>query len=152
MLLFKRISSTYDDYAEACKTLFETSHGRGYSRSKSRKMKREIWRNPYTPKTAGADNDTFIPIILRYNQFGKKFMHNMWKNIVQTDELFHDYRLVAAYSKNKNLANHLVRAKVKQLDDVRESDPDPNLDPKPSVRTGAFRTGTRFPKGINCLH
>lgn len=115
LLRFKRISSTFEDYANACFILFEALKDRGYSRSKFRKMKRDIWSTPYQPKqknSTEANKDKFIPLVLRYNQFGNKFM-TLWKNVIADNPNFADFRLVAAYSKNKNLGNYLVHSKLK---------------------------------------
>ena len=112
LLRFKRISSTFEDYAESCKILFEALLGRGYSSSRLRKMKREIWRNPYTPKDKSKTQDNnLLPIVLRYNQFGNKVI-NLWKNIIRGNDYFKDCRLVSAYSKNKSIADHLIRSKL----------------------------------------
>lgn len=115
LLRFKRISSTYDNYSESCVILFNALKERGYSKSKFRKMKREIWlqanKTNNITESESNSNENMIPLILRYNQFGNKFMQ-LWKNVIKENSLFQDYRLVAAYSKNKNLANYLVRAKL----------------------------------------
>jgi len=78
-------------------------------------MKREIWlqanKTNNITESESNSNENMIPLILRYNQFGNKFMQ-LWKNVIKENSLFQDYRLVAAYSKNKNLANNLVRAKL----------------------------------------
>lgn len=117
VLRFKRISSTYEDYAEACYILFQALQQRGYSRSKLRKMKRDVWLLQDQPKTAAATKPgqtNLIPLVLRYNQFGNKFMH-LWKNIINNNSELSDCRLVAAYSKNRNLASYLVSSKLKPL-------------------------------------
>ena len=116
LLRFKRLSSTYDNYAESCFILFNALKERGYAKRKFRKMKREIWLLPdkksnSTVSESVACNKDMIPLSLRYNQFGNKFMQR-WKSIIQENSLFDDYRLVAAYSRNKNLASYLVSAKV----------------------------------------
>lgn len=115
VLRFKRISSTFEDYANACHTLFSVLQTRGYSRSSLRKMKREIWAN--TQLSAGNNNSAqckMVPLVLRYNQFAQKFM-SLWKGIIKTNPSFENYRLVAAYRKNKNLGNFLTHSKLTNL-------------------------------------
>ena len=44
-----------------------------------------------------------------------------WKSIIQENSIFDDYRLVAAYSRNKNLASYLVSDKENtQLKEVKQ--------------------------------
>ena len=125
LLRFKRLSSTYDNYSESCFILFNALKERGYSKRKFRKMKREIWIQPdkksnNTVSESNTCNKDMIPLSLRYNQFGNKFMQ-MWKSIIQENSIFDDYRLVAAYSRNKNLASYLVSAKVNtQLKETKQ--------------------------------
>ena len=91
-------------------------------------MKREIWieenRSVRTvdSKSSIGHNNNMIPLIMRYNQFGNKFMQ-LWKNVIKDNTLFNDYKLVAAYSRNKNIGNYLVRAKLNnELDDIDKPD------------------------------
>jgi hypothetical protein len=112
VLRFKRISSTFEDYSSACHTLFSVIRQRGYSRSSLRKMKREIWNNNIVCNTKNkTDNSKMVPLILRYNQFAQTFM-SLWKQVIKSNSTFTDCRLVAAYRKNKNLGNFLVRSKL----------------------------------------
>jgi hypothetical protein len=109
VLRFKRISSTFEDFSLACKTLFAAIEIRGYSRSKLRKMKRDIWSNNLPQKDP--KDSKMIPLVLRYNQIAHKFM-TLWKESIKENSVFEDYRLVAAFSKNKNLGNFLTRSKL----------------------------------------
>lgn len=122
VLRFKRICSTYEDYSEACYILFGAIQKRGYSSSKLRKMKRDVWRLQEHQKAATntTKEKPLIPLILRYNQFGPKFM-NLWKSIIKDNEEFDNARLVAAYSKNKNLGNYLIKSKLSPLIENRDS-------------------------------
>jgi hypothetical protein len=76
-------------------------------------MKREIWRQPVTlPDTiCKKDKNNLFPIIIRYNQFGNRFV-NLWKNIINENAMFSDGRILAAYCKNKNINNYLVRSRL----------------------------------------
>ena len=138
LIRFKRISSTFEDYSEACLILFNSLQKRGYSKSRLRKMKREIWQaqNKSLKKSTPSENDTadsMIPLILQYNQFGNKFMH-LWKNIIRDNNLFKESKLVAAYSKNKNLSNYLVRARItKQINKPQKNEI--NYEPNPGFYT-----------------
>lgn len=109
LLRFKRISSTYENYSEACYILFNALKDRGYSSSKLRKMKRDVWQ--INNDIVITENNKIIPIILKYNQLGYKFV-NLWKNIIKDNNSFDNFKLIAAYSNNKNLASHLVRSNL----------------------------------------
>ena len=112
LLRFKRISSCFEDFTKACGVLFEALQPRGYNPSLLRKMRREIWNSDPNPQPTSVDSSRpMIPLILRYNQLGHKFM-KLWKGIVTDSDLFSEYRLVAAYSKNKNIRDHLVKSKL----------------------------------------
>lgn len=112
LLRFKRISSTHDDFAAACHILFAAIQKRGYSRSRLRKMKREIWSEKQIFGTKiQTNNSKMIPLVLRYNQVAQKFM-TLWKGIIRENSTFENCRLVAAYRKNKNLGNFLIRSKL----------------------------------------
>lgn len=115
-LRFKRISSCFDDYNSACSVLFSALQPRGYNPSLLRKMRRDIWNQPVEPKRS-SDQDSsrrLVPLVLRYNQHGQRFM-NLWKGIISDNESFKECRLVAAYSKNKNLSNYLVKSKLTSI-------------------------------------
>ena len=49
-------------------------------------------------------------------------MH-LWKNIIHDNSLFRDSKIVAAYSRNKNLKNYLVRSKI--TNEPKESSKNP---------------------------
>lgn len=118
LLRFKRISSCFEDYNTACNILFSALKPRGYNPSLLRKMRREIWNTePNLDPTPSSVSKPMIPLILRYNQLGHKFM-NLWKGIISGSESFGEYRLVAAYSKNKNIGNYLVKSKLPDLNSV----------------------------------
>ena len=97
VLRFKRISSTFEDYCLACNILFSAIEKRGYSRRKLRKMKRDIWSNNQPPPNP--TNSKTIPLVLRFNQIGHKFM-TLWKKIIKENPMFENCRLVSAFRKN----------------------------------------------------
>ena len=92
-------------------------------------MKREIWLGPdknssNTNLDSNTSNINMIALSLRYNQFGNKFMQ-MWKTIIQENSLFEAYRLVAAYSRNRNIASYLISAKLNtQLKEIEHKETD----------------------------
>jgi tripartite motif-containing protein 2/3 len=97
-------------------------------------MKSEVWlqmdkmakENTAVAKSTDVDKD-MIPLCLRYNQLGNKFMHK-WKSVIQENSQFDDYRVVAAYSRNRNLASYLVSSKVKsKLKESKEVEADLNI-------------------------
>ena len=135
LLRFKRISSTHEDYGAACYTLFQAIQKRGYSRSRLRKMKREIWADNQTlgRNQIAAGRTKMIPLILRYNQFAQKFM-TLWKTIINENSTFKDCRLVAAYRKNKNLGNFLTRSKLQNNDSNTTA---PNAQQRTHVSVGS---------------
>jgi hypothetical protein len=121
LIRFKRISSSLYDYEAACHTLFSALQSRGYSKSLLRKMKRDVWHPKSETRQIAANveiNNTarqqFIPLVLRYSQVSHKFV-NLWKGIIQENQNFVDYRLIAAYKKNVNIQNILVKSKLQPI-------------------------------------
>jgi len=95
-------------------------------------MKSQIWlqadkKSNNNTLASTICNKDLIPLSLPYNQLGNKFMH-LWKSIIQDNSLFDNYRLVAAYSRNKNLASYLVSAKVnRQFKELEQVETDLHL-------------------------
>ena len=78
-------------------------------------MKREIWNAPSQTASPTQTDKQLIPLILRYSQWGFKFM-KVWKDTISDNPRFDNCRLVAAYSKNKNLGRFLVSSKLRPLE------------------------------------
>jgi len=66
LIHFKRISSSWEDYREACSILIRTLVSRGYTKAKLLKEQRNVWRN-WQEKTPlaklGEKLDEVIPIV-----------------------------------------------------------------------------------------
>lgn len=118
LIRFKRISSCFTDYSWACQTLFNSITSRGYSFRMLRKMKREIWLDENTgPKRtvqSGGPPEKVLPMVLKFNPKAHIFI-NSWKNSVGKHPIFTNYKLIAAYKRNKNLRDCLVRSKLQPL-------------------------------------
>lgn len=148
VLRFKRLSSTKRDFDNACYILFRVIEKRGYSRSRLRKMKREIWSQNISLIGTKKQNDSkLLPIVLRYNQLGHKFM-SLWKGKIAENNTFDKYRIVAAYKRNRNLGDLLVRSKLYPESNpiMPESNPDPNPLPPPYPNPGFSACGS-----IRCM-
>lgn len=122
LLRFKRLSSTFEDYEATCQVLFKALSTRGYNVKSLQKAKRDIW--PYrgfqpvdTP--AVRTQTKMIPIVIKYNQFANKFLR-IWRGIIADNESLGDFRVVAAYTKNRSIGSYLVKSRLGTLDgDVR---------------------------------
>ena len=109
LIRFKRLSSTIEDFNQTCKTLFSYIQRRGYSSSKFRKLKYEIWYKydaTLKPQQAG---DKTIPLIMNYSSLGTQLL-SKYRNILKKNDLFLNYKIVSAYRIPKNLRGLLVRA------------------------------------------
>lgn len=109
---FKRLSSSYEDYLETCKTLFSFLKNRGYSASIFRKMKHDIWYN-YNEQNAVSKlnhkTQPILPIIMPFSGIGRNLVQK-YKKAIETTNLFSDFKLISAYKIYPNLKKLLVRA------------------------------------------
>jgi len=121
---YKRISSTYEDYHEACTILTRTLLKRGYQRTELRKFKREIWRDWQEKRTDGPndrENKDVIPVVTYYDKFHCR-LNRRWKAKITANPLFGECRVIAAYRRHKNLKDWLVRSRFGP--DSAEEDPE----------------------------
>lgn len=112
VLRFRRLSSYKTDYDWACRTLFHSLRKRGYNYRLLRKTKLDIWNN-YTPKNT-SNNKPMLPIVIPYNPLSAHIVYQ-WKKLIHEHEKFKDYRVIAAFSRNKNLGELLAPRKPKQI-------------------------------------
>lgn len=113
LIRFKRISSSFEDYESACRVLFLSLQKRGYCKRLLRKLKKTIWLNHTdTAKPAGVVDGKFIPLIVQFNHVSQKFV-KIWKDTIVENNRFQDFKLVAAYKRNKNLASFLTSSKLR---------------------------------------
>jgi len=110
VLRFKRLSSFKTDYDQACHTLFISLQHRGYNKRQLRKAKLDIWTN-YKPRTNDT-NTKILPIVIPYSSLSTKLVYE-WKQLLTQSPLFQDYRIISAFSRNKNLGELLAPRKIK---------------------------------------
>jgi hypothetical protein len=111
LLRFKRISSNFADYNNACKILFNALAKRNYSKSLLRKMKRDIWGLDDTLKRVAPVISEDLPIVIPFCHLGNALAKN-WKNSVSKNDKFKNFRLITAYCNSKNLRKTLVRGSL----------------------------------------
>ena len=106
---FKRISSSLEDYNQACTTLWTALKNRGYSKTTYRTLKRDIWLNYDKPPNRGDKNDLdIIPVINFFDPIGAS-VTKMTKHVIRKNNKLSKFRSVAAYKIHKNLRRHLVK-------------------------------------------
>lgn len=112
LLRFYRVCSRQEDFRAATKVLFSTLTTRGYSRSflrkcfKSFRQTRPIWVS------------SLLPIITNYSKSAVRLVRTLKNNFYQgidNSQVLQNYRLIAAFRKNKNLKDYLVKAKLRPL-------------------------------------
>jgi hypothetical protein len=91
---FKRISSTFYHYESTCHTLFHTLKYRGYSFSKFRKIKREVYNNYTTSRPTKSKN--IFPIVTYYDPISIR-INKYIKQTLSHNPAFSNTRLLAAY-------------------------------------------------------
>jgi hypothetical protein len=114
LLRFKRLSSTFTDYDNTCKILFNSLEKRNYSKSLLRKMKRDIWASednllPVGRGAAAAGREEELPIVIPFSDFGRSLSIE-WKRIIKLNPKLANFRLITAFSNSPNLRQKLVRS------------------------------------------
>lgn len=116
LLRFYRVCTREEDFRAATKVLFSTLNTRGYSRSflrksfKTFKQTRPIWAS------------SLLPIITNYSISAVRLIRTIKRNFqqgIEHSQVLQNHRLIAAFRKNKNLQDYLVRAQLKPLKSVR---------------------------------
>jgi hypothetical protein len=105
VLRFRRLSSFKRDYDVACYILFDSLVNRGYNKRNLRKMKLDIWCN-YNPRIVDRNKPIF-PIVIPYSPLASHLIYE-WRKLILQHDLFKDYRITAAFCRNKNLAELLA--------------------------------------------
>jgi len=114
LLRFKRISSTFVDYDNACIILFSALSKRNYSKSFLRKMKRDVWAVQATNRktdTVITTEKPLLPIVIPFCNTGHELSRS-WKNFIKQNDKFENFRLITAYCNSKNLGQKLVRSNL----------------------------------------
>ncbi|XP_045897466.1 uncharacterized protein LOC123964654 [Micropterus dolomieu] len=112
LLRFHRICTRSEDFKEATKVLFSALTSRGYCRAFLRRaFKTFLHTKPLT-------TDSLLPVITTYSPSAVKLVRTLkhnFQNLISTTQLLQDHRLIAAFRKNKNLQDTLVKAKLATL-------------------------------------
>lgn len=111
LLRFHRICTQRDDFVKATKVLFAALSSRGYSRTFLRSCFRTFLQvKPVLLGTALPLVSTFSPSTVRL----VKQIKNNLENHLKKHQTNTDLRIIAAFRKNKNLKDYLVKAKIKK--------------------------------------
>lgn len=116
LLRFSRICSRQEDFMRATKLLFSALSSRGYSRSFLRRQLKTFKQRKPTSLSS------MVPFVSTYSPSTVKLVRAIKRNFhqfLESSEHLQDHRIIAAFRKNKNLQDILVRAKVPPLSDAR---------------------------------
>ena len=123
LLRFHRICTQSDDFKRATKVLFQALSTRGYSRTFLRScFKSFLEVKPILVGTALPFVTTFSPSTVRL----VKQIKNNLQNHIQKHQPNTELRIIAAFRKNKNLQDHLVKAKIKKSTEFSRAGPQKN--------------------------
>jgi len=113
LIRFKRLSSTKQDYDNTCNILFSVLKTRGYSITKLRIEKTNIWFNhiDLNRNTVNTATTDILPIILPYNSINTELALK-YKSLISHSQCFPNTKLVTAFKSNKNLKGFLVKSKL----------------------------------------
>lgn len=116
LIRYRSISTNYVDFLHTCQTVFKSLRPRGYSRRMLRAARCQAW-NFFEGKkesTKRNENQNILPIVLPYNSLNVSLI-KAWRQIISTNTLFQDYKIIAAYKNNRNLTGTLVRSKLPNI-------------------------------------
>lgn len=112
VLRFKRLSSFKTDYDKACFILFNSLKKRGYNKRQLRQTKSEIWYYHTEIDKETNINNNLIPIVIPYSPIAEHIVRE-WKRKIVSKKGFSKFRIIAAYSKHRNIAQLLNYTKPK---------------------------------------
>lgn len=111
LLRFKRICTRQEDFKVAVKTLFPSLLNRGYTATILRRALRTF------EEAKPICVDPILAIVVTYSEANVSFVQKLKNNFIRSggEAFLKDYRLIAAYRRNKNLRDFLVRSKLRPL-------------------------------------
>lgn len=112
LLQFHRICSRYEDFRMATKVLFSVLTTRGYSRSFLRKVQKEFLNQ--TPESTGP----LLLLVVDYSTTALKTVRDIKRhffNATRDRNVLHDFRIIPAFRRRKNLRDYLITARVPPL-------------------------------------
>lgn len=118
ILRFKRICTRESDCIEAERRLFLSLKKRGYSWSFMRRIKRDTFVKKRLEGRETPPDKILIPIITTYSPFTQQATLKIKENftrILGNSTVFQQHRPIAAFRKNPNLKDLLVRAKLPRM-------------------------------------
>ena len=125
LIRYKRISSTWEDYVEAAKTLFQNLRSRGYSWVKMWDELKYIWfyytDNPQINNKNNDDklNPNLFPIIIHFDKIGTK-LGQKYRDILTDSKLFDNTKFLLAYKNHKNVGKCLINSVIKIADETEK--------------------------------
>lgn len=118
LLRFQRICTKNAEFWVAVRTLFQALRKRGYSRSFLRQCLRTFEDKKDTVERK------IIPLITRYSSTStvlNRRLKNNFERVIGNTGILGNWRVVSAYTRNKNLGDYLVRAKLERIQEARAS-------------------------------
>ncbi|XP_024120271.1 uncharacterized protein LOC112141375, partial [Oryzias melastigma] len=112
LLRFHRISTQASDFKHSTKVLFAALATRGYPRSFLRKCFNSFL------DIKPINLSPILPVITTYSPFSLRLLRVIKSNFqtfVQESNRLQDHRIIAAFRRNQNLGDHLVKAKISSL-------------------------------------
>lgn len=112
LLRFHRICTQQSDFEEATRTLFTALRPRGYCRSFLRKSYKDFLR-----KKSHSDR-IILPFVTTYSSAAIRLIRMIkdnFQSVLGGKQALQNYRVIAAFKKNKNLQNILIKAQIRPL-------------------------------------
>lgn len=112
LIRFKRISSSWKDYINTTKILFNSLSGRGYSWSLMWNMLKTVWFNEDIGNGSKDNPKEPFPIVVQYNSLGIQ-LAKRYRETLKKNHFFEKFQLINAYKNHPNLRKMLVRSELK---------------------------------------
>ena len=111
LLRFKRICTRQEDFKAATNILFSSLLNRGYTST----MLRQALRTFEVVKPISVES--VLAVVVTFSESNVKFVQKLKRNFVSSggENFLRGFRLIAAYRRNPNLQDSLVRSKLRPL-------------------------------------
>lgn len=119
LIRYKRISSTWEDYIGAARTLFHNLGNRGYSWSHMWNQLKDIWFNYIDNYDKTNKSNNIFPIVINYDKVGME-LGRQYKSILSNCGIFNNFKPILAYKNHRNLNKMLIRSIVCNKNNINQ--------------------------------
>jgi hypothetical protein len=111
LIRYKRISSSYEDYLQSAKLLFNNLKNRGYTFTQMRRQFKHIWFDYIDNSNKNNNKTNIFPIVINYDSVGR-LLGKTYRDILSNTPLFDNHKIIVAYKNHNNIHKLLINSKI----------------------------------------